>query len=300
MDIYYVDRKSKEKKKELIAGEKLMRWTFESRAGMMLLETIVKKKFISKLYGAVQDMSFSKNKISSFVSDFNIDMSEAMREHPDDYENFNDFFSRRLKPYARAVDIRDSVLISPADGKMLAYSDIDIDSLYQVKDSKFSLSTLLGDPLLADEYLGGTFVVIRLAPSDYHRFHFIDDCSISSHFKADGHLYSVNPLSLRAIPKVYCQNKREVSVLDSKNFGKVLYIEVGATFVGSIVQTFNSDFEQKRGAEKGYFKFGGSTVILLFKKDTVKIDPDIMENTALGLETSVRMGEKIGNRIDPN
>ena len=298
MDIYYIDRESGEKKKELVAGEKLMRWTFESKPGMFFLEAIVKKKFISVLYGSLQNTYFSRRKVEKFVSEFKINLSEASREHPHEYRSFNDFFTRKLKPDARTVDSSADALISPSDGKILAYQNIDIDSLYQIKGSTFSLSELLGNIELAEEYRNGVFLTLRLAPSDYHRFHFIDDCTVASHSNIDGDFYSVNPISLKSIEKVFCQNKRELSVLDTHNFGKVLYLEVGATFVGSIVQTFKRSSGQKRGDEKGFFKFGGSTVLLLLKENSVEIDSDILKNTALGFETSVRMGEKIGCRID--
>lgn len=298
MDIYYIDRKNDEKAKELVAGEALMRWTFESRPGMLLLESLIKKKFISKLYGSFQNTSFSSRKIDNFVSQFNIDMSEALRESSSEYSSFNDFFSRKLKPDARDIDSNPDVLISPSDGKVLAYQNIDTESLYQIKGSCFSLDDLLGSSELASEYENGTFLIVRLAPSDYHRFHFIDDCTVASHSKIEGDYYSVNPISLKAISKVYCQNKREYSVLETHNFGKVLYVEVGATFVGSIVQTFKRSSSQKKGDEKGYFKFGGSTVLMLFKENTVNIDSDILSNTASGFETKVYMGEKIGTRTD--
>jgi len=143
-------------------------------------------------------------------------------------------------------------------------------------------------------YNGGTCLIFRLCPTDYHRFHFIDDGVCSNTTKIKGHYYSVNPIALKSINKLFCQNKREWSIFHSDNFGDVIYMEVGATCVGSIIQSYSPNSKIKKGTEKGYFKFGGSTVILFFKKDTIKIDEDLLHQTQLGFETSVFMGEKIG------
>lgn len=298
MNIEYINRKTGLKEKEIVAGERLLKWSYESTIGKALLETIIKKKIASRLYGRFQDRNSSKKKIKAFIEEFNIDMKEVLIENPDDYRTFNDFFIRKLKPEARKINFDSKVLISPADGKILCYENIDTESLFQIKDSVFSLKSLLNDKSKADEYEKGTLMIIRLAPSDYHRFHFIDDCNISSYKKIEGCLYSVNPIALKATPNIYCENKRDITVLDTENFNEVLMIEVGATFVGTIVQTFKESFSYKRGEEKGFFKFGGSTVILLFKKDAVKIDDDILKNTALGLETKVELGEKIAKKIE--
>ena len=155
-------------------------------------------------------------------------------------------------------------------------------------------SELLQDNEVYNLYDGGTCLIFRLCPTDYHRFHFIDDGVCGDTTKIKGHYYSVNPIALKNVKKLFCQNKREWSIFHSDNFGDVICMEVGATCVGSILQSYSTNSKITKGEEKGYFKFGGSTVILFFKKDVVKIHEDLLNQTQLGFETSVLMGEKIG------
>lgn len=296
--IKYYDRISKEYKIEKVAGEKYLNWIYASSKGTTFLELLVKKKLFSLLYGSYCNTKFSSKKISKFIDDFNIDMSEY-NKLADEFSSFNDFFTRNLKPNTRKIysDNQD-ILISPCDGKLLAYKNIKIQNIIQVKGFTYSLENLLKNKDLAKEYENGSCLIFRLCPTDYHRFHFIDNGTCSKVTKIKGFYYSVNPVALNNISKLFCQNKREWSIFSSLNFGDVLYVDVGATCVGSIIQTYTPNTSIHKGDEKGYFKFGGSTVILFFKENTIKIDNDIIEQSKLGFETSVLMGEKIGKKIN--
>ncbi|SES99510.1 phosphatidylserine decarboxylase [Anaerobranca gottschalkii] len=297
MEIYYIDRKTKEKKKEIVAGDKLIKWAYQSTLGRSLSHLLFKRKFLSFLYGKLQEKPKSKGKISKFVESLEIDMTEALLEDLNEYQNFNEFFARKLKPEVRPVVADLNLLASPADGRVFAYDNIEISKVVQVKGLEYSLEELLGDSKLAEKYQGGSYYIIRLCPADYHRFHFCDYGVPEKTREIKGYYYSVNPMALKAIPKLYCQNKREITLFYSENFGEVLYVEVGATAVGTIVQTFKPGKKVNKGEEKGYFKFGGSTVLLFFQKDKVKIDDDILENTKKGFETKVNMGEQIGRKV---
>ena len=162
------------------------------------------------------------------------------------------------------------------------------------KNISYSLSELLQDDEIAKEYEGGTCLVLRLCPIDYHRLHFVDDGIAEKSNIVNGNYYSVNPVALERIPKLYCQNKREWSVFHSKNFGDIIHVEVGATCVGSIIQTYKENTHISKGEEKGYFEFGGSTVVLFIKKDVVEIDEDILNHSKNEDEVRVLMGERIG------
>lgn len=293
--IKYYNRKTKNYEIEKVAGEKYLNWTYSSPVGMGLLESFVKKKVFSKLYGLTRDMSFSKRKIAPFIKDLDIDMS-VCSSTLDDFKCFNDFFTRRLKPAARPMPEDPSSLISPGDGRLLAFENIDIENIFQVKGLTYNLRELLQNDEQAQKYSGGTYIILRLCPTDYHRFHFIDSGICSKTTKINGSYYSVNPIALSKVQKLFCQNKREWSILISENFGDVLYMEVGATCVGSIIQSYTPDISVNKGDEKGYFKFGGSTVILLFEKNKIVIDSDIIEQTKKGFECKVLMGEKIGRK----
>ena len=291
------NRSTKKYDVEKVAGETYLKWCYSSPIGMKFLELFIKKKAFSKLYGKFCDSPFSKRKISSFVKDFGIDMS-LCEKNIDSFSSFNDFFTRKLKPKARPIETNSDILTSPGDGRLIAMSNIDLDNLVQVKGLTYSLKDLIGDTKIAEKYAGGVCLILRLCPTDYHRFHFVDSGICTETKKIDGAYYSVNPIALEKIPKLFCQNKREWSILKSENFDDVLCIEVGATCVGTIIQTYNPNTRVSKGEEKGYFKFGGSTTILFFKKDTVEIDKDILEHSFLGIETQVLMGESIGKKFN--
>jgi phosphatidylserine decarboxylase len=154
----------------------------------------------------------------------------------------------------------------------------------------------LNDARLAQKYRDGTLVIIRLAPFDYHRFHFPVGGNVSPITRVEGDYYSVNPLALRKMAEIFCLNKREFAILSNPLFGDVVMMEVGATMVGSMVQTYTGN-AVKKGEEKGYFKFGGSTVVLLFEKDKIRLDEDFLLNTSRGYETTVKQGERIGESM---
>lgn len=294
--IKYYNRKTKQYEIEQVAGEKYLKWNYSSPVGMNLLEVFIKKKLFSKIYGSYCDSSLSKRKIKPFIKDFNIDMSIS-KDSEDSFKSFNDFFIRRVTEEGRPIVKDMNLLVSPGDGRLSAYENIDLDKLVQVKGLTYSLEELLGDKELANEYKNGVCLILRLCPTDYHRFHFVDNGVCEETKKIQGHYYSVNPIALERIPKLFCQNKREWSLFKSENFGNIIHVEVGATCVGTIIQSYTPNKKVSKGEEKGYFKFGGSTTILFFKENTVKIDEDILEQTSLGFETKVLMGEKIGSKI---
>jgi len=291
----FYNRKTGKHEVEQVAGEAYIQWMYSTPLGMKILELFVKKKMASRICGYYCDRAISKLKIKQFVDDFKIDMTSF--EMPEKgFRNFNEFFYRKMKKGKIQIASDDTEFISPCDGKVLAYENIDISMLIQIKGLTYSLAELLEQDSIHINYAEGSCLIVRLSPSDYHRFHFVDDGTCSPTTKIKGYYYSVNPTSISRINKIFCSNKREWSILKSENFGEILYVEVGATFVGSIIQTYNNEQKVKKGDEKGYFKFGGSTVILFLQKDVCKIDKDIIEQTKKGIECSVSMGERIGSR----
>ncbi|MBU3217778.1 phosphatidylserine decarboxylase [Clostridium estertheticum] len=291
--IKYYNRKQNKYEIEKVAGEKYLNWSYSSPSGKGLVELLLKKKLFSKLYGYYCDTKISSKKIKDFIKVLDIDMSMYDKSY-NEYSSFNEFFIRSLKPGARIIDKNDNILISPCDGKISAYENINLNKIVQIKGFTYSLKELLQDDKIHNLYNEGTCLIFRLSPTDYHRFHFIDNGVCGGTTKIKGHYYSVNPVALKNINKLFCQNKREWSVFHSDNFGDTIYIEVGATCVGTIIQSYSKDSRVIKGDEKGYFKFGGSTVIILFKKNAVKIDDNLLIQTQLGFETAVLMGEKIG------
>jgi phosphatidylserine decarboxylase len=289
--IRYYERESGQIKTEKIAGEKWLVWLYYNPVGEATLWALAKRKVVSSIYGNRMDRTSSAKKIQPFIEDFDIDMN-VVRDQV--FINFNEFFTRKLKDDARPVDTGSAIVVSPADGKILAYADIS-NSFFIIKGYRFDVSSFLDNADLAQKYNDGALLIFRLAPPDYHRFHFPVSGNISPIKKIDGDYYSVNPLALRKKAEIFCLNKREYSILSNPLFGEVVMAEVGATMVGSIVQTFSGNYVNK-GEEKGYFKFGGSTVVLLFEKSKIHIDEDLLLNTANGYETTVKMGERIGEK----
>ena len=287
--IHYYERESGQIKTERVAGEKWLVWLYYNPVGEVTLWTLAKRKLVSSIYGNSMDQASSAKKIPPFIEDFDIDMSIAQKQ---EFNSFNDFFTRKLKKNARPVDTGANIVVSPADGKILAYADIS-NSDFIIKGYRFDVSSFLNDPELAPKFIHGSLLIIRLAPADYHRFHFPLNGTITKNKQIDGDYYSVNSYALRKKAEIFCLNKREYTLLSNPLFGEVVVAEVGATLVGSIVQTFEGSIVNK-GEEKGFFKFGGSTVVLLFEKDKIRIDQDLLTNTEMGYETTVKMGERIG------
>jgi phosphatidylserine decarboxylase len=287
--IQYYDSESGLLKTEKVAAEKLLVWLYNNPVGEATLWALVKRKLVSSIYGNMMDRPSSTKKIQPFVEEFDIDMSSVQKQ---EFNSFNDFFTRKLKNNARPVDTNSTITVSPADGKLLAYADIS-NSDFIIKGYRFDILSFLNNADLAKNYLDGTLVIIRLAPLDYHRFHFPVSGRVSPITQIDGDYYSVNPLALRKIIEIFCLNKREFIIISNPLFGDVVMAEVGATMVGSIIQTYTGNFV-KKGKEKGYFKFGGSSVVLLFKKNKIRIDDDLLINTLKGYETAIKEGERIG------
>jgi phosphatidylserine decarboxylase len=287
--IQYYERETGQLKTEKVAGEKWLIWLYNNPIGEATLWTLAKRKLVSSVYGKMMDRTSSAKKIQPFIKDYDIDMSCVQEK---EFNNFNDFFTRRLKDSARPVDTCVNTVVSPADGKIMVYSNIS-NSDFIIKGFRFDVSSFLDNAVLAEKYRDGTLLIIRLAPVDCHRFHFPVSGFLTPDKRIEGDYYSVNPFALRKKAEILCLNKREYAILSSPLFGDVIMAEVGATMVGSIVQTYKGS-SVKKGEEKGYFKFGGSTIVLLFEKSKIFIDKDLLVNTAKGYETSVNMGERIG------
>ena len=259
--------------------------TFLGRCALKILVC----KFVSDLGGWYMNSSLSKRRIAPFIKENKIDMSQYEQR---EFKSYNDFFTRKIVDGKRPFLADDNVLISPADSKLSCYK-IDQDSRFMIKDTRYSLGELLEDDELAKEYMNGYWMIFRLTVDDYHRYSFIDDGKIIKSKYIPGIFHTVNPIANDYYP-IYKQNSRNYTIIDSKNFGMMIQMEVGAMMVGKIVN-HNKKYCLK-GEEKGYFEFGGSTVIILLKENQVVIDNDIIENTNKNKETVVKLGETIGRK----
>lgn len=291
--IKYIERKTGEIKIEKVPGEKYLKFLYYNPLGELPLNLVVKKKFLTEYYGKQMDKPKSVKKIPSFIEAADINISEAKKK-VEEFTSFNDFFYRELKDGARPIDFSQDILTSPADGKILVFEDLEKEKEFYIKGDKFTLEEFFANKELAEKYRYGVFMIVRLAPIDYHRFHFPTDGVISKSRLVDGAYYSVSTHAIKKNFRILCENKREYSILKTERFGDIAMFEVGATMVGGIKQTYSPDTAVKKGDEKGYFYFGGSTCVLVFEKGKVHIDRDLVENSKKGIETKVYMGEKIG------
>jgi len=289
--IEYIDRKTGECVQENPPGEAFLKFLYHNPFGKLPLHLLIKRKMVSSFYGWLMDQPSSVKKIVPFINEYEINIAEIEKKI-NEFTSFNDFFCRKLMPQARPLE---AGVVSPADGKIIAFEEIsDVDNFY-IKGIKFKLSAFLGNEKLADKFKDGSMLIIRLAPNDYHRFHFPCDGEPSDCVKINGNYFSVSPYAVSEnFGRVFCENKREFSILKTVDKGDVLLCPVGATMVGTIIETYRPHEAVKKGDEMGYFAFGGSSVVMLFEKGAVNIDADIISNTAKGFETFVRMGERIG------
>lgn len=288
--IKYIDRASGKLIIEDVPGEKLLRCLYGSTFGKAPLELLLKRKIVSSLGGWFMNSILSKNQIKKFIKRYNIDLSEYQYPPNAKFNHFNAFFYRKIKPEKRPIG---DGIVSPADGKALVFPHLNDVPSFFVKSEEFSLPSFLLDDDLCKKYQNGSMIIIRLAPSDYHRFHFPASGHISETRQIKGSYYSVSPLALKKSLRIFCQNKRTVCQLASPQNGDILMSEIGATMVGSIVQTYTNNTPISKGKEKGYFAFGGSTVVLLFEPKKIQLAADLIENTSKGIETAVKMGETI-------
>ena len=267
--------------------DKFLKALYTNIVGRALLKLLV-NPMVSKLGGRLLSTTASKVLIQPFVKSNNIDLSTYEKQ---EFDSYNDFFIRKIKKNERKINMDSKVLISPCDSKLSVYK-IDKNRRFFIKNTLYSTKSLLRDRKIADRYRGGYAMVFRLTVDDYHRYCYIDNGLKTNNKFIQGVLHTVNPIANDILP-IYKENSREYSILQSDNFGDVLMMEVGALMVGKIVNYHQSRYV-KKGQEKGRFEFGGSTVILLFEKDKVIVDQDILDNTQNEYETVVKMGEKIG------
>ena len=291
MQIKFIDRKSGNIITEKPPGEAFLKLLYNNPFGKIAILPLAKRKFLSSWYGKKMDKTSSVKKIRGFVKRLDINMNEAEKSISD-FTSFNDFFYRKLKPKARPIE---NGFVSPGDGKMLAFENINDIKKFFVKGREFTLKEFLGNDTLAEQHKNSSLIILRLAPNDYHRYHFPLNGIPSEMTKIKGDYFSVSPYALASnFTKVFCENKREYCILSSEEKGEIIIAPIGATMVGTIIETYTPNKTIKKGDEMGYFAFGGSTVVLLVNKNKLTIDADILENTKNRIETFVKMGEKIG------
>lgn len=294
MEIKYIDAESGREEVEKVYGEAAVRWLYGTLSGE-IANNLVTSKWVSRVYGALQSSPVSRKKVLPFIEKFKINMSEFEFEEGRDssspYSSFNAFFIRKFKTGKRPF-VEGKNFPAPCEARYYVWDKIDQSIKLPVKGKFLSARELLASEKWAKYFENGPGFIARLCPVDYHRFHYPDEGEVIDHFPVKGKLDSVNPLALQKKGQIFIENERYVSILDTKNFGKLAYIEVGATCVGKIVQT-SSLTKFQRGEEKGYFLFGGSTVVVLGEPGKISFTSKFIQNTHHGIETYVKLGAQI-------
>lgn len=285
--IQYLNRETGAVETEQVYGEGFLRWAYGNPLGKLALHGFVKRPFFSKWYGRKMDQPKTTAKIAPFLQTYGLDPADFEKK-PEEFTSFNDFFYRKLKPGARPI--ADCDFVFPADGRHLGFAKASEISSVFIKGQKFDVAGLLDDPELAKKYEDGPLMLSRLCPVDYHRFHFPCAGIPGETRVVNGPLFSVSPLALRQNLSYMWQNKRTITELKTESHGTVVCMEIGATCVGSIHQTYTADKTVEKGQEKGYFAFGGSSTILLFEPDSVKLSADLLKSSAKIMELYAKQG----------
>lgn len=280
------DRKRKTCVEILEVGAGAIRFVYGTAVGRVLAKTVLCRKFVSNAYAAWQKSRFSRGKVRKFMTRYNISVDDCTAR---DFPNFNAFFTRQRKYYVNQTT--ESELPAVADSKLLALP-IDENAVFSVKGVPYTAAELLENNALASEFSGGICLIFRLAPDDYHRYVYPDTGTRERTVEIPGVLHTVNPIA--GSLGVYRRNARRYTVLHTAHFGDMVQMEVGALLVGKIRNHRETPGVFEKLDEKGYFEYGGSTVILLCKPGAVQVDDDILKNSAEGIETLVQIGERIG------
>ncbi|XP_021863712.2 phosphatidylserine decarboxylase proenzyme 2 isoform X2 [Spinacia oleracea] len=299
--ILVFDRTTKRLVEELIDAKIIlaMRSLYQNKPGLFFLgkggKEIMQK--LSEKQGEKMNSADSTKEIPKFIELFKDQLNLSDMKYPlNHFKTFNEFFIRELKPGVRPIAFmdRDDTAVCGADSRLMAFKNVEESTRFWIKGRKFSIQGLLGNDVSVRPFIGGALVIFRLAPQDYHRFHLPVSGTIERFVHIPGSLYTVNPIAVNSLCDVFTENKRAVSIISTAYFGKVAFVAIGATMVGSITFTKEEGDYVQKGEEFGYFSFGGSTVICVFEKDMIKLDEDLLDNSSRSLETLVRVGMTLG------
>jgi phosphatidylserine decarboxylase len=289
--IIYYDRYARNIREEIVHANRLLNFLYNTNAGLIFTELILKHKFISQIYGLYKRSILSKSSIRKFVS--NMRISEESIEYSS-FENFNDFFIRKPDLSKRPIVEDSSACIAPADGKVIAISKLEDSLSFVIKKHAFNLETFLNDRALSNRFQNGSMIICRLCMADNHHFFYPDSGIHQSTSTTPGYYYAGGPYSNKKRIPFYSSNYRMMTRFSSDHFGDMLISEVGAFTVGSIRQDNLVNERVCKGRHKGWFELGGSTVVLLFLEGRIKFDDDIINNSGFGIETYIRMGDSVG------
>lgn len=266
--------------------ERCLRFLYGCIPGRVLLR-LARARWVSQSVGAYMNSPLSSGRARRTARAWKVDPKQF---EGDIFRSYNAFFTRKRREPFSPAGVAEDALLSPADSR-LTVVPLQKGTAFPVKQAPYTAAQLLGNSALAKRYENGFAFVFRLSVEDYHRYAYPDNGKELKHWFLRGTLHTVNPIALEKLP-VFHRNSREVTLLECERFGRVAFVEVGAMLVGKIVNRHPKRFS--RGEEKGYFEFGGSTVVLLVEPGKVLPEKRLLQNSLAGKETYVRLGQAVG------
>src|SRR4029453_9381597 len=265
--------------------------TYESRLRASLSQWIKSHPLFDWAYAAYQNTGWSARQIEPFVREYHIDMTEF---EPLQYRSFADFFDRRFRPGVRKFPSAPSEMGAFAEARYLAWDRLAPGQEFPVKRHSLDAEQILGKAARARPFIDGPVLLARLAPVDYHHVHYPDHGMTLDQDRLGGRLWTVNWHALQNKPDILFSNERRVNVLETRNFGRLGFVEVGALSVGRIVQVHPIETAFRRGEKKAVFRFGGSAIVVFGEPGAWQPTDDLIAHTKEGVETFVRLGEPVG------
>jgi phosphatidylserine decarboxylase len=266
--------------------------TYESRPGRSARQWLESQPLVDWIIAAKQQTKRSAKEVEPFIRKNHIDMSEF---EPTIYRSFAEFFDRKFRPGLRAFPSALNKMGAFAEARYFGWKELEAEQEFPVKGHSLNAEQLLGSAERAQPYIGGPILLARLAPVDYHHVHYPDDGETLKDYRLGRRLWTVNWHALQNKPDILFRNERYINILQTKNFGRVAFIEIGALSVGRIVQIHPLDVPFERGAEKSAFRFGGSAIVVFGEPRAWRPSEDMLNHTKEGIETLVRLGEPIAS-----
>src|SRR4051812_29588850 len=264
--------------------------TYESRPHRALMQWLGSSPTWDWLVAAYQSTSYSARNIEPFIRKHRIDMTEF---EPGPFKSYAEFFDRKFLPGKRQFPDQPGEMGAFAEARYFAWEKLEPGMEFPIKGHSLTPETLLGNAARGKDFEGGPVILARLSPMDYHHLHYVDDGRTIDTWRLGSRLWTVNPNALQHQPDILFRNERSVQLLETHHFGRLAMVEVGALSVGRIVQVHDLEKPFKRGAEKSMFKFGGSAVVLFGEPEKWRPETDVLEHTANGQETLIRLGQPI-------
>lgn len=270
--------------------------TYESQPQRSITQWLESQPLYDRLLAAYQNTRWSARQIEPFIRKYHIDMNEF---EPVKYRSFAEFFERRFRPGVRKFPSAPGEMGAFAEARYFGWDRVEAGQQFPVKGHSLRAEHILGNAERAQPFAGGPVLLARLAPVDYHHVHYPDDGTTLDHDWVRGRLWTVNWHALLSKPDILFVNQRQINILQTRNFGRLAFVEVGALSVGRIVQVHPLDAPFQRGEEKSVFRFGGSAIVVFGEPGAWRPHEDVLAHSKEGIETLVRLGEPVALRASP-